>query len=186
MKIRIVLVLLCILGFGWYMRSCKPIESHSAIPEIHFKKFVFEERWDTWDKAFKIKGILTFSFIDGDGDLGVTPQEKNSDGTYKPGGGMSRIHYTWYKKLPDRTYEPFQFISGIISDSSEIPYSEVMNKDEAQNKTLKGKIEIVLEPPLKPHEVDTMRIEFYITDRARNESNVDRTPDFSVLDIYEP
>jgi len=145
MKMKTVLSLLCVLGIiGWYLSGCSRMVSHSDIPEIHFKKFAFEDRWDTLSMAFEKMAILTFSFIDGDGDLGVMPQEKNPDGTYKPGGGVSRIRYTWHKKLPDQTYEPFQFESGIISQSSEIPYSEVMNKSKAHNKTLKGTIEIKL------------------------------------------
>ena len=176
MKMKNILPLLCILGFiGWFLWSCDPLPTYSEIPEIHYQKFVFENRWDTLAKIFKETAVLTFSFIDGDGDLGVLPQEKPND-------RISKIHYTWYKKLPDKTYESYQFNDGSINIQSDIPYkSSVMDKTEAQNKTLKGTIEIALETPGYTHGIDTMRVEFFIVDRAMNKSNVEYTPDFSIL-----
>jgi len=183
MKMKTFLSLICTLGFvGWGLWSCSRMQSYSEIPEIHFKKIAFADSIHP-DLGYIGKiAFLSFSFIDGDGDLGVKPEEKNADGTNKPGGGVSRIYYTWHKKLPDRTYEPFQFpVTGEITISSEIPYRDVMDKSEAQNKTLKGSIEVKLMTPINPQGIDTMRIEFYIVDRAKNKSNVDHTPDFSIL-----
>ena len=158
--------------FGWCLWSCGNVASFSEIPEIHFKSLVFEDRLDSLNNI-EATAVLLFSFVDGDGDLGVNAQDVDK---------ISRIHYTWLKKLPDRTYEPYQFRDGNMNISSAIPYAEVMNKKEANNKTLKGTIEIALATPSKPLGVDTMRVEFYIVDRARNKSNVDVTPDFSILD----
>jgi len=185
MKTKTVLSLLCMLGsVGWYLSGCGRIESYSEVPEIHFKKLVFVDSLDALGEILK-KAVITFSFIDGDGDLGVRPQEKNPDGTYKPGGGLSRVYYTWHQKKSDGTYEPYQFPEGDVTISSEIPYSSVMDKSEAQNQTLKGTIQIKLDTPKKPKEVDIMRIEFYITDRANHQSNIEYTPDFSILNPSE-
>jgi len=174
MKMKKVLSMFCVFGFfGWGLWSCGRIVSYSEIPEIHFKGLSFGD-FSTNDVT-NYMAILTFSFIDGDGDIGVK----------SPDDSTSKIHYTWFKKLSDRTYEPYQFASGTIADSSAIPYNSVMNKDDANNKTLKGTIQIALFPPNKPHNIDTMRIEFYIFDRARNKSNVDYTPDFSILNPPE-
>ena len=171
MKVKRVLSLICVVGFIWWcLWSCEPVQSYSKIPEIHFKSLVFEDRLDPNKNIIKT-AVLTFSFIDGDGNIGVSPQDIDS---------ISRTHYTWYKKLSD-SYEPFQFARGTITASTAIPYDDVMNKDEANNKTLKGSIEIALLAPSKPQDIDTMRIEFFIVDRARNKSNVDYTPDFSIL-----
>ena len=169
---KTVLPLLCVLGICWCLWSCERAQSHSEIPEIHFESLSFDSVYSAALEVFEKKAILTFSFIDGDGDIGVR----------SPLDSISKIHHTWYKKMPDKTYEPFQFpLTGTITDSIAIPYSSVMNKDEAQNTTLKGTIEIALDAPSKPQNVDTMRIEFYIFDRARNRSNVEYTPDFSIL-----
>ena len=171
MKMKKGLILLGVFGFlGWFVWSCGSVVSYSEIPEIHFKSLVFEDRVESESSVTRY-AVLTFSFIDGDGDIGASSQDKDT---------ISRIHYTWYKKLADK-YEPFQFASGIIADSTAIPYEDVMNKEEANNKTLKGTIEIALFPPSKPQGIDTMRVEFYIVDRARNKSNIDYTSDFSIL-----
>jgi hypothetical protein len=157
------------LGFGWCLWSCSSIESHPPVPEIHFKKLVIK------DSLYKDMGVnkiavLTFSFLDGDGDIGVSPQDVDS---------VSKIHYTWYKKLPDMTYEPYQF-GKTTSQASDIPWNSVMDKTEAQNKLLKGVIKVELFTPTELDGVDTMRIEYYILDRARSKSNIDHTPDFSM------
>ena len=171
---RGVLFIVCLCVFGWCFRSCDPIQSYSEIPEIKFKSLVFDSVY-TVDKELAKKALLTFSFIDGDGDIGVIPKVDST----------SKIHFTWYKKMPDQTYDPFVFYDGTVSNSANIPYSSVMDKEEAQNKTLKGTIEIALDIPLKPQDVDTMRIEFYIFDRAKNRSNIDYTPDFSILNTSD-
>jgi len=178
MKIKTVFPLFCMLGlFAWWLGSCNPPESYSNVPEIRFKSLVIEDRIDDPDLGNLLKYvILTFSFIDGDGDIGVSPQDVDS---------ISRIYYTWYQKLPGRRYEPYQFEDGSITNSSLIPYSSVMDKREAQNKILKGSIEIVMDMLRNtPQGVDTMRIEFFIVDRAKNESNPELTPDFSILSTY--
>jgi len=185
MKMKRFFPLLCMLAFvASFLWSCEPVQKVSEIPEIHFKKLVFEDRTDDLGETFT-KGILTFSFIDGDGDLGVKPEEKNPDGTYVPGGGMSRIYYVWYQKKTDGTYEAYQFPKGDITSSSEIPYGRVMDKSEAQNKTLKGTIEIEMQTPSDTQGIDIMRVEFFITDRAENQSNIEYTPDFSILNPPE-
>ena len=172
-----VLSLFCVFGFaGWCLWGCGRNVSYSEIPEIHFKRLIFEDRIDTLGNFNPQTPVLTFSFIDGDGDIGRSPQDVDR---------VSRIHYTWYQKLPDRTYVQHLFPDGSITLSSEIPYSEVMNKDEANNKTLKGTIEIALSKPSNIQGIDSMRIEFYIFDRAKNQSNIDYTPDFSILNPPE-
>ena len=161
----------CALGLIWWcLWGCGRLHSYSDIPEIGFKSLSFE--YVTTDLDPELMAVLCFSFVDGDGDIGVR----------YPFDTISRIHYTWYKKLPDMTYEAYQFPkTGIINNSTAIPYSSVMNKDEAHNKTLKGTIRIALITPNNPQDVDTMRIEFYIFDRSRNKSNIEYTLDFSIL-----
>jgi len=170
MKIKKFFALLSMFGFvGWCMWSCEPLQKYSDIPVIKFMSLSFEDV--TTELGTDKMAILTFSFVDGDGDIGVRSKDS-----------ISKIHYTWYKKLPDETYEPYQFPkTGTINDSTAIPYGSVMNKDEAHNKTLNGSIKIALSAPTHPKDVDIMHIKYHIFDRARNKSNVDQTPDFSIL-----
>ena len=206
MKAKTVISLLCVAGFiGCSLWSCGRLESLSDVPEIRFKSLVFEDKMHP-ERGITRYAVLKFSFIDGDGDIGMPLPSRcpvcggvdfEITGRHfvckNPGCRtnlllpMSYIHYTWYKKMPDRTYEPFQFPSGVIADSTRIPWGSVMNKDEAHNKTLRGLIDVDIEAPKNPQGVDTMRIEFYIYDRARNKSNIDLTPDFSILNPpFEP
>jgi len=181
MMMKKTLFLFCVICFGWLCWSCNPIHSYSEIPEIHFKKLVLLDSINPYLDGLDKYAVLSFSFIDGDGDLGVASWEKDQKGQIIPGLGLSKIHYTWYKKLSDENYEPFQFSGDGISQESEIPYNQVMDKSEAQNKTLKGTIEIAMETPSNPQGVDIMRVEFFIVDRAGNKSNIEYTPDFSIL-----
>jgi len=170
MKMKRVLFLFCVFVFaGWFFWCCDPPQSFSKIPEIHFKSLEF--KYITTGLGTDLMPTLIFSFIDGDGDIGVSPQDVDS---------ISRIHYTWYQKLPEG-YVQHQFQTGKTTQSSAIPYEEVMNKDDANNKTLKGTIKITFDAPTNIQGIDTMRIEFFIVDRARNKSNVEFTPDFSIL-----
>jgi hypothetical protein len=181
--------LFCAFCLGWMMWNCTRMEDVSHIPEIHFKKLVFLDSIDNPTLGSLIKyAVLTFSFIDGNGDLGVrNPKSRDT---------LSRIEYVWYKKI-DGKYEQYEFITERVVETvniidttiihnSQIPYNDVMNKDHAQNKILKGTIEIALSAPditlpNFPKDVDTMRVEFYIFDRALHKSNVEYTPDFSIL-----
>ena len=165
--------LLCMLFFGYCLRSCSSFQEHSEIPEIHFKQLIFEDRLNLLGQMTP-HAVITFSFIDGDGDIGVRPQEESiTDITL-----VSRMEFIWYKILLGKP-EPYQFEKGIITPIR-IPYNSVMDRTGAQNKILKGTIEAPLDIPGEIQGIDTMFIEFYIFDRKLNKSNVERTPNFSV------
>ena len=169
---KAVYYILGIICIGcWCMWSCEKSSSYSDVPEIRFEQLVVRSEADGK------KTILTFSFIDGNGDIGVRNHESSDT--------VSRIYCTWQRKLSDEVYEDFEFGNGKIVQSSEIPYNDKMDRDQAQNKLLKGKIEISLTPPLaSAAKADSFRIEFYIIDRALNQSNTDNTPNFKLSDEY--
>ncbi len=161
---------------GWCLWSCEKSSSYSEIPEIHFQKLVLEtDGIDPLDNPLKT-ATVTFSFADGDGDIGTPIGYKDT----------SSICYTWYKKMPNGEYEKYIFPdTKITTVKKEIPFKDVMYRDEAQNKLLRGTIKAIFSTPLgSPAGMDTVRIEFYITDRAQHKSNVEYTPDFSFLDEY--
>ena len=160
--------LFCLFCFVWLQMSCSN-ESFEDVFEISYKSLSFEKvstPLDSIDMA-----VLVFSFIDGNGNIGDRYNDKTSI-----------VCYTWYKKLPDQTYEPYTFPSGDVEQFNPIPYSSVMDKDQAQNKTIKGTIQALLFRPTNTQGLDTMRIGYYIVDRLKKESNIDFTPDFSILD----
>ena len=167
-----VFYLFCLFCLACLLYDCNRIEVYSDIPKIQYKSLSIEEI--NTALGSEKRAILTFSFVDGDGDIGVN--DKNIS--------ISRIHYVWYKKLIDDDYEIYVYPSGkLASDSTAIPYEgKIMNKESANNKTLKGTMEIVLTTPFKPDEVDSiMHVKFHIFDRAGHQSNIEQTPDFNLL-----
>ena len=164
---------ICIFCFGWCLWSCERVQSGPEVPpEIHFEKLIFDDIINGEFGIVKI-AILTFSFVDDNGDLGVRNEGTNDT--------LSCVYVVWQKKLEDGTYENYEFDTGIVQ-TFRIPYNEQMNKDEAQNKRLKGKMDITLFPPSGPPPgMDSVRLEYYIMDRALLKSNIDHTPVFSIL-----
>ena len=167
---------------GLLLYGCK-VESYEGVLEIEFKSLSFEDV--STPLGNEIKALLVFWFRDGDGNIGA--REIDMSGTVL---SLSRIHYFWEKKLPDGSYEPLEieirYPNGLIDTvriegNVPIPYHQVMNKDEAQNKTLQGTIEIGLSTQFSvPPDIDTMRIGFYIVDRNGKISvpkGLDRAPD---------
>lgn len=176
---KTILKILCFLCLG-LLWSCKPIESYSSIPEIHFISLSFEDVivHTSWGTETETMAILNFSFIDGDGDIGAKTVAQ-----HLANDCISKIHYTWFEKISDDEYKPYVFpATGATTISVMIPWGTAMDKDGAQNKTLRGTITIALTMPRNPPDVE-MQVRYFIVDRAGNESNVNRTPDFSILNL---
>ena len=141
--------------------SCEPFEKVSEVPEITFKSFELYEI-DTLSMRIKT-GELVFSFIDGNADIGVT-----TGGTQKDTLNLFLIPS---QKL-NGEYEP-------IEDVDTLKYG--IRDDEkltrvGQNKTIKGEIKLQIYYFLIPP-YDTIRYDFYIKDRAGNQSNMESTSD---------
>ena len=143
--------------------SCEPFEKVSDVPEIHF--ISYKTYWiDTLNFTVKA-GELVFSFQDGNADFGLNNTVLNPDDTVN-------LFLIPYRKL-DGAYEP-------IDESTYGRKYAIYNSEQlirtGQNKTIKGEIKVqiyyFLDPPY-----DTIRYDFYIVDRAKNESNVESTSD---------
>jgi hypothetical protein len=146
-----------LLGF----HGCEPFEKVSEIPSITFKDFELYEI-DTLSNIIKV-GKLTFSFIDGDADLGVDPESVSSNDSinfylipFEKSDGQ-------YIQTPDDTL------------GYQIRYNEKLDR-VGQNKTIKGEISLLIYYFITPP-YDTLRYDFYIYDRARNQSNIESTSD---------
>jgi len=143
-----VFALLLILFFG-----CKKIETYPPEPYIEFVEFN------------KNDSSVSFSFIDGDGNIGF------EQGDSLVGDSIIRynLFVTMYEKV-DSLYEE------VIWDPPmyfRIPYIE----PQGQNKTLKGEINFKF--AYKPFDYDTFRFEFYLIDNDINKSNLEKTPNLS-------
>ncbi len=152
--------------------ACRKTEVYSEIPEIGYLSFFFRDTTDLLGNR-SVVGALTFSFVDGDGDLGL----KQPPDSAKPGDPS-------YSNL---FFKLFAFKDGMLTEVPEsdlafplsyrIPYME----PEGPDKTLKGEIEVEFLYLAFPY--DTIGYEFYITDRAAHESNVVNTPIFIIPKI---
>ena len=146
-----------------FISSCVKQEEFSDIPEISIRPFVL--LFDTGQ--FAVKGILSFNFQDGDGDIGLSPGD-----TFPPFNRGGDYYYNLvirYFEKQDSVYVE------IVLDppfSARIP---VLNPDYP-GKAIKGYIADTLIMDPSPT-FDTVRFEFFIFDRALNKSNVLTTPD---------
>jgi hypothetical protein len=159
-KIKYLLLIFIVISF---LGSCKKIEQLSAVPHIDFVNFTI---FDTTDILGNISkgGRLRFHFEDGDGDVGL-----NSPGSSQP--DSTNLFVTLYRikggaRIPAPQNDP------IFPSSYRIPYMERLGRD----KILKGTISVTF-LYLFYSAADTVSYDFYITDRALNQSNVASTTD---------
>lgn len=168
---RIIKYLVIIIAALPLLNSCRKIEQLPPAPLIKFTRFAV---FDTTTLLGKYKaGRLDFYFEDGDGDLGLQAPSGNMTDT-------TNLYLTLFRKT-----------GGIMAQAPDndplkplfyrIPFMERLG----QNKILKGTISVTF-LYLSYYPGDTIRYDFYIKDRALNESNVASTSEIvvSANDIY--
>jgi hypothetical protein len=144
-----------------------------AVPHIEFTNFTIFDTTDILGNKSK-GGRLRFHFEDGDGDLGLNaPSDSMTDST--------NLFFTLFRKkggvmLPTPDNDPLK------PSSYRIPFMERLG----QNKIMKGTISVTF-LYLFYSPADTIRYDFYIKDRALNESNVVSTNEIvlSVNNTYK-
>lgn len=145
-----------------FFASCMKKEVYPDIPEIAFQSFTIE--FDTG--LYARRGYLTISFKDGNGDIGLRPEQNQPP--FDTGG----IYY--YNYIIDYYEKQNGIFVKVVLDppyNARIPY---LTPDDP-NKAIKGIIVDTL--IMNPHpEFDTVKFKFFIYDRALNKSNVDSTP----------
>lgn len=148
------------------LSGCPEIEVIPEIPEIEFLSFTLSEDVDELENII-LTGELVFSFQDGDGDIGL--QEPD---TITPGDTtIYNLFFTMFQKTEGEYIELGEDDLGAPLNYR-IPYIEPR---EGQNKILSGEVNIRFEYPTINY--DTIRYDFYITDRALHKSNIESTPD---------
>lgn len=158
---------------GWFFLisllvfSCRKPQNYSEIPEIGYKSFTVRDTTDLLGNNGLV-GELTFTFVDGDGDLGLHEPDVEPGDTIDPEDPeYTNLFFTLYVMkngiltIPDDIKIPLNY---------RIPYME----PEGQDPSLKGEIKVEFLYILFKY--DTLLYDFYITDRAKNESNLESTP----------
>ncbi len=157
-----------ILFSGWVLFfSCRKIESYPVIPSIKFKSFTLRDTVDDLNNPV-IRGGLVFSFVDGDGDIGLPQPDSTLTDTTN-----YNLFFTLYEKL-DGEFAKVDEDDLATPLNYRIPFIEI----EGQNKTLKGEIQVDFDYNIIfLLKYDTIKYEFYLVDRALNQSNVETTPE---------
>ena len=166
---NILLIILFVAGTIIYS-SCKKPEQYPVIPAIAFVDFTKIDNGTGVDQ----KGILKFSFTDGDGDLGLS--EADTLPPFNFGGpNYNDLFITYYEKQ-NGEYVAVPLPDSTMTNDSRIPTVT----PDGENKSIKGNIEVELfiNNPISTH--DTIAYDVYIVDRALNKSNVFRTPDIVI------
>lgn len=167
-SLRTYLILLSVLMV--ILASCRKPPEYPVIPSIQYESFYLRDTTDTLGNNF-LMGILTFSFRDGDGDIGL---RQPNDSVIIPGDPnysnlfVSLMDYQNGEavEIPDTFFDPLLYYR--------IPYIEPMGI----NSCLEGEVEVEFSYLLFPF--DTISYKFHITDRAGNESNTESTPVFII------
>lgn len=163
MKTKIITATLILSLF--VISSCLKKESFPNEPAIEFKDFKKIEN----NTGIDNKGILKFSFTDGDGDLGLDDAD-----TFYP---YNFSGPNFYNLIVER----YEKINGVmVKDTFPTKARIPVIQSSGQNKGVKGdlEIEIFFNNPLSIY--DTIQLETYILDRALHKSNIIKTPEIWV------
>lgn len=170
---RKIIFLIIVLIIIFTVDSCRKIQQLPATPHIEFTSFSIFDTTDILGNNSK-GGRLRFHFEDGDGDLGLTPPtDLQPDST--------NLFFTLFRKKGG-IMVPAADNDLLKPSPYRIPYMVRLG----QNKILKGTISVTF-LYLFYSTSDTIRYDFYITDRALNESNVASTSEIvlSVNNVYK-
>jgi len=160
---RIVLFFLVSIMFA----SCLKREEYPIEPYIEFVDF----RKYVNESGIEDKGLLVFSFTDGDGDIGLSPGDTLPP-FHREGDYFFNL-FIFYHEVQNGAIvevelpQPFHLRLPVITPSG-------------NNKAIKGEIEVELDifNPITPF--DTILFDFYLVDRALHKSNTVRTPKIKV------
>ena len=161
------LIVIIIIGFISAV-ACEKIEPADPVPEIGFKDLKVTDGFDTiGSQVNPTKNYeLLFSFVDGDGDIGLIRSQYDSiepKNIFIIPFNKSEGSYIREDDLDTLTF-------WIEHDSKMVRVG--------QNKTLKGDIKVKFNYYVQfMADYDTLKFDFYIIDRAGNQSNVESTND---------
>lgn len=164
MKKTVRLLIIPVILLAAY--SCRKIESLPPVPYIEYRSFEVFDTIDPLGNSAK-GGRLKFYFEDGDGDIGLYPPADEESDT-------NNLIISMYRKT-DGVMVPAPDNDPLKPSSYRIPFME----REGQNKILKGTIDVTF-LYLFYSTADTIRYDFFIRDRALNESNQVSTNDIII------
>ncbi|MFW5657652.1 MAG: hypothetical protein ACOCXS_01850 [Bacteroidota bacterium] len=148
-------ILSSIIFCGILLGACEEIKVYDPEPSISYKEFRYTDT------------TLVFEFIDGDGDLGLDQFD-----TIGPFNDDSSYYYNLFVTFFEYNNGEFDEIEFKIPPHNRFG---VIPTPEGNNKTLQGTVEVKMNQTFPMPAPDSFMIEFFIVDRALNESNTDST-----------
>jgi hypothetical protein len=149
--------------------SCRGPEKYSEIPAIKFESLTVQDTLDELENPVK-HCVLVFSFVDGDGDLGLDPED-----TLPPYEASGNYYYNLFIDTYKKSNGQFNKVG--LETPLYFRFPDV--SATGQNKTLKGSVLTWFNYYMGADTIfnfgDTLRYTFFIYDRALHRSNTETT-----------
>ncbi|PWJ58371.1 hypothetical protein CLV98_104230 [Dyadobacter jejuensis] len=171
MKLPIPIYALIMLAVG----GCVEIPDYDATPEIFYNGIdQFTELNATTNEKVRENVIITIDFTDGDGDLGVSTEERSDSAFIKPYGDWGNYELVTVRKLADGTWQEF------ILSEDKVKWMPLL-KPNGKSGPIKGKIDLNTSYLYGNSTVPvTLKFKVRIRDRALRVSNQIETDTISV------
>jgi hypothetical protein len=166
-KKLVLLIALIPLSFS----SCKKYEDYPPEPTIEFMDFTLLRD----EQGIDQRGVLRFSFADGDGNIGLLDTDTLPPYDYN-------LFVSYFERQNGVFKEIFLITPNYINDTTIVYDTATFNgripilMPAGKNKAISGEIEdtLFVNNPLSTF--DTIMFEVYIQDRKLNKSNTIQTP----------
>lgn len=155
--------------------SCQKIDEFPLYPVIKYENFLLELNTTT---GITERGVFIFSYTDGNGDLGLKPQD-----TFPPYNRQSPYYYNLIISYFEKINGVFVEVPLLSWDAENQKFDTITFNARfpdltpvAGNLNIKGIFQdtLYIYNPLSQH--DTIKFSAFIYDRALNKSNVIETP----------
>lgn len=173
-KAFVIALFVTVLGLG----SCEIIKgpNFSNTPKISFKEFKVWRNYIESKLGNRVDSVvIVINFEDGDGDLGLTSEDRDTNPIYKQFKADGTPNKYWNNYFA----KAFRKVNGtFVEASSEVQFSGAFPplKPDGKPGPIEGELEYGLYFPLSESPVnDTLLFEVQIVDKALNESNIIRT-----------
>jgi hypothetical protein len=166
--VKVIFNFFLVFIFVFLLTSCLKRKQYPVVPAIEYKLFQNYQA----DSAY-----FTFKFTDGDGDFGLNPEDtagsfsKNSIYYYN-------LYIKYLFKKTDGTWSAFFNPNPLVNDTQYYKFRVPLIEQQGKDKSMNGEVRVKLSElrPSSTHK--NIKYEFYIYDRAFNQSNVATTPEF--------
>ena len=169
-----IVLFLFVLPLIFY--RCKKVEEYPVEPSISFQKFTpfdtVTQHLNGQRYLYYMRGVLQFSFTDGDGDLGVTVDSNTAE-------GFANLFITYYEiQNGDTVHVPMTYYDNETHTYDTMTYNGVipnLTPEYANGNGITGEISDTLFL-LSASSFDTIMFDVYVKDRKEHESNHFFTP----------